>query len=71
MPKKPSNLLRIAVNGHELTGQQVRKTWVFVCDWPEVSERFSGTADLSGAIDLFMAKALANAVTIRELAKGG
>ena len=54
MPKKLSNLLRIAVNGHELTGQKVRKTWIFVCEWPEVSERFSGTADLKAAVDLFM-----------------
>lgn len=53
---KPSNLLRIAVNGH---------------DWPEVSALFSGTADLKGAVDLFMAKALAVAVHIRQLAEGG
>ena len=64
-----ADVLKLMVNGHTLIGRKAYGAWVFSCDdWPDLAALHRGDLDPIGAVNEFMAKALAGAVAVPEAA---
>ena len=56
--------LKLAVNGHLLTGEKHDGRWRFVCDdYPDLAKAYSGDAAVTEAVEAFLMRALIVEVT--------
>lgn len=71
--KKPApvaaEILRLSINGRELSGEARGGKWSFVCpSWPELAARHEGAASAVALIEEFVPRAIASAIHVQDLA---